>query len=667
MIKLNEKNIGQFNLLSTLLILLFFAVAVIMLSVNSKKEDFNILKQEIKNKFIQEKKQEIKLKVESTNQLILIKAKQTEEVLKKTIKERVDNVYKIAAKIYFENKENKTKNEIINIIKEILRPIRFEDGKGYIFIASMDGEELLFPVNPAFENTNVLNLQDANGNFVVQEEIKIVKEKGEGFVKDFWTKPNSNDQDMAYPKLTFVKGLNELGIYIGTGMYIDDANKKSKNYMKKIITDLNEKNTKGYIIVSELLNIDGGDRFAKIIVHPTATLGKVIGDAKKDIYGKEYRKEYLKGLKENGSTYLNYSYIHPKTKVEMSKISYFTLNKEWNWIIGVGFHDDIIDQEINEWKLNMDALIRNNIFMYISLLVVFLIILFIVVFLINEFTNNTILVYKKSVEQKQDELNKINNNLELRIKEEVAKSTQQEKILQEQAKMVALGEMIGNIAHQWRQPLSVISTSATGIKIKREYGISSEKEELIMLDSINESAQHLSKTIDDFRDFLKGDSSKVDFFINKIMEKIFIIEEAVIKNNHIKVVKDFDDDVKIYNFPNGLLQSCVNIINNAKDALSEIDDKDRYIFISTKILSNKIHIEIKDTGGGIPDDVILKIFEPYFTTKHKSQGTGLGLHMTYNIISQNMGGTISVRNDKFKYKDKNYCGALFTITLPVEK
>ncbi len=666
MLKLNEKNIGQFNLLSTLLILLFFAAAVIMLSVNSKKKDFNILKQEIKSKFIQEKKQEIKLKVESTNQLILIKAKQTEEVLKKTIKERVDNIHRIATKIYLDNKELKTKNEMINIIKEILRPIRFENDKGYIFMARMNGEELLFPVNPSFENTNVLNLQDAKGNFVVQEEIKIVKEQGEGFVKDFWTKPNAKDKDMIYPKLTFVKGLDELDIYIGTGMYIDDADKKSKEYMKKLVTELNKQNTKEYIIISELLNIDGGEKFAKIIVHPTATLGKVIGDRKKDIYGKEYRKEYLKGLKKNGSTYLKYSYINPKTKIEMSKISYFILNKEWNWIIGVGFHDDIIDQEINEWQFNMDELIKNNIIMYISLLAIFLFILFIVVFILNKFTSNTILVYKKSVDQKQDELNKINNNLELKIKQEVEKSAQQEKILQEQAKMVALGEMIGNIAHQWRQPLSLISTAATGIKVKKEYGISDEKEELKMLDTINESAQHLSQTIDDFRDFLKGDSSKQKFFINKIIEKIFIIEESVIKNNNIKVIKDFDKDIEIFNLPQGLLQACVNIINNAKDALMELDGKDRYIFTTTKILSNKIRIEIKDTAGGIPDDIITKIFEPYFTTKHKSQGTGLGLHMTYNIINQNMNGTISVRNDKFEYKDKSYSGAIFTITLPIE-
>ncbi|MEA3553897.1 MAG: cache domain-containing protein [Campylobacterota bacterium] len=667
MLKLNEKNIGKFNLLSTLLILILFAFAVIYLSVISKKDDFNILKQEIKAKFIKEKKEEIKFRVDNTNQLIIQNASETTHILKAAIKERVDNAYKIVMKIYNDNKDNKTKQDIINIIKETLRPIRFDDGKGYFFMVDMKGNEILYPVAPHFENTNVFNLQDAHGKFVIQDEIDIVKNMNEGYIEDHWIKPDEENKKMAYPKLTFVKAIAELDIYMGTGMYIDDANKKDKNYIKKLITELNKQNKTEYIIISKLLNIDGGDEFAKIIVHPAATLGKVIGDEKKDLYGKDYRKEYLKGLRENGSTYLKYSYIHPKTKIEMSKISYFVLNKEWNWIIGVGFHDDIIDQEIGAWQENMDQLIKNNIYQHIILLIVFTIILFLIVYLINTFTSNIILNYKKSVDQKQDELNTINNNLAIRIKEEVAKSTQQEKILQEQAKMVAMGEMIGNIAHQWRQPLSIISTAATGMKVKKEYGISDEKEELKMLDSINESAQHLSQTIDDFRDFLKGDSAKKSFFINDIIEKTFIIEEAVIKNNNIDIIKDLDDDIEIFNLPHGLLQSCVNIINNAKDVLKDLDDKDRYIFITTKILSNKIKIEIKDTGGGIPDDIITKIFEPYFTTKHKSQGTGLGLHMTYNIINQNMGGTISVRNENFEYKDESYTGAIFTITLPIEK
>ena len=664
--KLNEQNIGKFNLISTSFILIIFTVIVININITSKKQDFDILKQEVKNKFIEEKKKEIKFKVDNANQLIIENAKQTTQVLKNTIKERVNNAYKIANKIYNEQTKIKSKEEIINIIKETLRPIRYDNGIGYIFMVTMKGKELLFPVASHFENDNVYNLQDKKGDFVIQKEIQIVKENKEGFLKDFWTKPNSHDKEMIYPKLTFVKGFEKLDLYIGSGMYIDDANKKSQEYMKNLLIELNKQNLKEYIIVSELLNIDGGNEFAKIIVHPTAIIGKIIGDTKKDLYGKEYRKEYLKGLKDNGQTYLKYSYINPKTNIEMSKISYFVLNKQWNWIIGAGFHDDIIDKDINNWQQNLNVLIIQNIYLYIGLLILFSIILFLIVFSISKFTNKTILNYKKSVELKQNELNKINKDLEIKIREEVEKSTKQFKILQEQSKMAAMGEMIGNIAHQWRQPLSVISTAATGIKVKKEFGIENHNDDMKMLEVINESAQYLSKTIDSFRDFLKGDTAKKDFYINKILEKILTIEEGVIKNNHLTIVKNFDKDIKLHNLEHGLLQSCVNIINNSKDAFENTEEEDRYIFISTKIASEHIEIEIKDTAGGIPKNIIENIFEPYFTTKHKSQGTGLGLHMTYNIINQNMGGLITVKNTEYYYNDTDYTGAMFTIILPLE-
>ena len=126
-----------------------------------------------------------------------------------------------------------------------------------------------------------------------------------------------------------------------------------------------------------------------------------------------------------------------------------------------------------------------------------------------------------------------------------------------------------------------------------------------------------------------------------------------------------DDSIEINGLPNGLIQSLVNIVNNAIDVLKTIENEDdRYIFIETKRKKDNVTITIRDSGGGIPEDIIDKIFDPYFTTKHKSQGTGLGLHMTYQIIHDHMQGTIEVRNKEFKYKGKSYKGAEFKIVLP---
>jgi len=662
--KLNEKNIGQFNLIATLLILVIFAASISFISYKSKLDDFNILKEEIKTKFIQDKKDEIKEKVERTNQLIKEHVKESQKILRDTIRFRVQNTYNIAYKIYKENKNKKTKDEIINIIKETLRPIRFDNKLGYIFMASLDGKEILFPVASEIEGKNVYNLQDKKGNFVIQEEIKIVKEKGEGFLNDFWTKPNSKDKKMIYPKLTYVKGLKELNLYIGTGSYIDESNKQNKIYIKNLVTQLNKQNKNEYIIISELLNINGGERFAKIIVHPTIKEGLIISDNKKDINGKEYRKEYLKALKDKGETYLSYSYLNPITHKEMSKISYFILNKDWNWIIGTGFYDDILDKEISKWQEHLNLLIKNSIYKYITLLLVFSLILFIVIYIISKFTKDTFENYKKRVKLKENELKEFNKNLQKKISQEVEKNIDAQKQLSKSEKLASMGEMIGNIAHQWRQPLSVISTIATSMIMKKEFGDLDDKELVDNCNTINRNTQYLSKTIDDFKNFIKGDRKKASFILENTIHSFLNLVGGSYKDNNINIVLSLEKNININGHENELIQCLINIYNNAKDALIDNNIENKLIFITTKKEEEYALIVIKDNAGGIPKDILGKIFEPYFTTKYKSQGTGLGLSMTYKLVTEGMNGTIVANNKKYIYENKEYQGAEFIIKLP---
>ena len=239
-----------------------------------------------------------------------------------------------------------------------------------------------------------------------------------------------------------------------------------------------------------------------------------------------------------------------------------------------------------------------------------------------------------------------------------------QKLMHQQSKMLALGEMIGNIAHQWRQPLSVISTTATGIKVLKEFDTLTDEQLINSVDKIDSTAQQMSKTIDDFRDFLKGDNKTTVFNLTNEINKCLEIEDEIIKQNSIKIIKDLDETITLDNLPHGLSQSLVSIINNAKDVMLKTQDKDnRFLFIETKQQNNKIYITLKDSGGGIDEDIISKIFEPYFTTKHQSQGTGLGLHMTYQIITENMHGKIEVNNKKYIYNEKEYKGAEFLIIL----
>ena len=241
-----------------------------------------------------------------------------------------------------------------------------------------------------------------------------------------------------------------------------------------------------------------------------------------------------------------------------------------------------------------------------------------------------------------------------------------DKLLYEQTKLASMGEMIGNIAHQWRQPLSIITMGATGMKIQKEMGELSDENFNKNCDAINNNAQYLSKTIDDFRNFIIGDRTKKIFNLKRDIDSFLHLVEGTIKNHEITIVQDIQKDININGYENELIQCFINIFNNSKDAFSEqnpsLDSK--IIFISSSIEKETVTIKLKDNAGGIPENILEKVFDPYFTTKDKNQGTGLGLHMTYKIIVEGMNGIIKANNVHYKYNNKNYVGAEFTIILP---
>ncbi|MGM0518438.1 MAG: transporter substrate-binding domain-containing protein [Campylobacterota bacterium] len=271
----------------------------------------------------------------------------------------------------------------------------------------------------------------------------------------------------------------------------------------------------------------------------------------------------------------------------------------------------------------------------------------------------------KTVASKTKQLTQLNQNLEQRVSQEVEKSKKIQEQLFRSEKMAAMGEMIANIAHQWRQPLSVISSGATGVKMLKEVDALKDEHLLKTCDMINENAQYLSQTIDDFRDFLKGERIQSHFTLDSAVEKSCHLLESAFKNYNITLVKEFQKDVWVYSNINELVQCIINIVNNANDALKETSDYENKIILIKSYTKNEFaYLEIVDSAGGIKKDITDKIFDPYFTTKHQSKGTGLGLHMTYSLVVEGLRGNINVENSKFYYQNKEYFGAKFTIELP---
>jgi PAS domain S-box-containing protein len=240
---------------------------------------------------------------------------------------------------------------------------------------------------------------------------------------------------------------------------------------------------------------------------------------------------------------------------------------------------------------------------------------------------------------------------------------EKEKLLFQQSKLSAMGEMIGNIAHQWRQPLSVISSSTSAIKLYEQEGIYTKKEIIEFIDVILNSTKYLSNTIDDFRNFYKEDSEKIDFDVKlAINNSLNLIKTELVKQN-INIVFVNEESFNICGTRNQFLQVMINILINAKDAFLDKDIINKAIFIDFYQDSQNNIIEIYDNAGGIDEDVIEHIFEPYFTTKHKSLGTGIGLYMSEEIITKQLKGQIFVSNKHFTYKYKECKGAEFKIII----
>ncbi|MEA2050154.1 MAG: CBS domain-containing protein [Campylobacterota bacterium] len=255
-------------------------------------------------------------------------------------------------------------------------------------------------------------------------------------------------------------------------------------------------------------------------------------------------------------------------------------------------------------------------------------------------------------------LNDVTKIMEL-TKQLEKENSLKDKLLYDQAKMVQMGEMIGNIAHQWRQPLSVITTTASGISVQKEYDMFKEDELVGKMNHIVDNANYLSDTIDTFRNFLKEKKEFKELILQDSIKKAFLLTNATLKNYQIKIYDniDYSKDTKISMVVGELEQVIINIVNNAKDILVENNIDNRWIKIDLQEDVDNIKVSIEDNGGGIPDVVLPNIFNEYYTTKTKTHGTGLGLYMSSKIVKESLGGKLNVENTKN--------GAKFTITLPL--
>ncbi|WP_258239495.1 cache domain-containing protein [Arcobacter sp. LA11] len=419
-----------------------------------------------------------------------------------------------------------------------------------------------------------------------------------------------------------------------------------------------EKDKSNYIFVYEILDINGGDNFAKLLVNPNRPdlIGKYISTHYEDINGKKFREAFMDDIRVKGESYTGYAYKKVYTEEIKQKLSYFKYFPRWHWVIAVGVYVDDIEEEIAKNRELLKTRVQKQVVQNILLFLLFLSLAIVISILVSQKIDEVLKAYQRKVQSKSAALKELNETLERRVDDEIEKNREHEQLLVQKSRFIALGEMISNIAHQWRQPLSELSSIFMFVKFKYSMG---QLDEDMMNQKSKEAErvlEYMSHTIDDFRNFFMPKKEAEKFNLRSAMDSIMTIISSALSNNSINITICVDANIYLNTYINEFEQVVLNIITNAKDVLIEKEVKNPWIKVYTQEDEYNITIFVEDNGGGIQVKPRNKIFEPYFTTKKDSDGTGIGLYMSKTIVDKNMNGKLRVRNSEH--------GARFEIIIP---
>ncbi len=375
-----------------------------------------------------------------------------------------------------------------------------------------------------------------------------------------------------------------------------------------------------------------------LISHPfrEKSIGKYDIDLK-DESGKFITRAFVNiAVKNIDGGFLEYYWRKPNEKKATKKLGFVKLYAPWKWVIGSGLYMDDISRSIKEQKALLQQRINKQIQTIILIAISFMFLVGILSFFISKNIINALNSYKQKVDENEA-------TLKTKIADAIEESQKKDRALFYHSRLAQMGEMLSMIAHQWKQPLSEISgifmeieTAYRFKKLDGDYMLECAKDG----DRITD---FMSRTIEDFRNFFKPDKKKKRFCVNVAVDEAMTLMGGTIANSGIDIQRK---EQKIYSFgyPNEFAQVILNIFLNARDILVQREIKNPTIYLEIYTTKDKSFLQISDNAGGIDPSIISKIFEPYFSTKEKVDGTGLGLYMSKMIIEKSMNGRLWVEN-----------------------
>jgi len=403
-----------------------------------------------------------------------------------------------------------------------------------------------------------------------------------------------------------------------------------------------------YIFAYQVHDLQGGEFFGTMLANPNRPdlIGELLSENYTDANGVRFRQLALQSIREKGTAVVSYMYKKPLTDSLQEKTTYFRHYAPWGWIVAAGAYLDDIDALLEQKRSALAHDTRADITSTVLIFLLFALIANLFAIVLGKQIEYFFTQYRLEVQAKTQELQALNQTLGERVTQEVAKNREQEQFLIQKSKFIALGEMISNIAHQWRQPLSELSAVLMALKIR--YFSASLTPQIVQEKSqeAERLIEYMSQTIDDFRHFFAPDKQKTVFSIKPRIDSVLSICHASLKNHAITLHVQAFEDANVLGFQSEYEQVLLNLITNAKDALLTSKPKNPTVRIRLAVSEDTVSLHVKDNAGGITISPIEKIFEPYVTTKEGAHGMGIGLYMSKMIIETNMGGVLSATNEE---------------------
>ncbi len=614
-----------------------------------KKFDAELFR--LKDDYIADQKAAIKLEIDRVMAYIEYKRAATEEDLKKSIRHRVEEATELANNLYTAYKGKKSDQEIQIMIREALRPIRFNDDRGYFFIYDMQGNNILLPFSPHLEGQNLWDLRDSKGDYTIRKTAKLIEQKGESFLHWYWYKPGNTEQ--MSEKIGYSKYFAPFNWWIGTGEYIEDFEKDIQKETLKWINSIRF-GKDGYIFVY--------DFDAITLAHYNQKNIGVDRSKYTDGNGVYVVRDLIRLSQQKDGGFLEYvGSIRPSTSLPAPKIGYARAVMDWKWMVGAGVYVDSINDILAIKHEALKEKIKKSVLSIFGILAISLLIIgFISKFIAIKTTDNiTIFTHffekaatestkiqdesvhfsefkwlASSANKMVDERNKVSESLE-KLQDQLIRSR----------KMEALGVLAGGVAHDLNNVLSgmvsypdLILTSLPADSPHRKHIL-----------TIKNSGEKMASIVQDLLTLARrGVAQQVILSINSVIENYLLSpEHAKIMNDNpdIEITTSLAKNLMKTSGSQAHLQTTImNLVSNASEAQPNggsihISTENRYVdpqYIEHAEVAEGEYVllSVKDNGVGISESDLEHIFEPFFTKKHlgKKSGTGLGMAVVWGTV-----------------------------------